>query len=65
MIWHDYESVRLEFQLGAVTKESGDEEFGVLWTLEVTFALVGKYGDRIGALCLANGGHGTKAYPRG
>jgi hypothetical protein len=31
----------------------------------VTFALEGKYGDGIGALLLANGGHRRKAYPRG
>lgn len=65
VVGHYYEGVKVKLALVAIAEEGGDEEFGVLGALEVTFALECEYGDGIGALLLADGGHGRKAYPRG
>ena len=65
VIGHYDEAVEFELSLLSVAQECGDEEVGVRCALEVTAALVGEYGDRVGALLLANRGHKERAYPRG
>lgn len=65
MIWHDDEAVKLEAAFVAMLEESLDEEFGVGCALEMAMLLEGRDGDGVGALLLADGGHGRKAYPRG
>lgn len=65
MVGHDHEAVKLEAALVTMLEESLDEKFGVGCALEVAMLLEGRDGDGVGALLLADRGHGKKAYPRG
>lgn len=63
VIGHDDEAVELEAALISMLEEDRDEEFGVGCALEVAMLLEGRDGDRVGALRLANRGHGGKHTP--
>jgi len=65
VVGHDDEAMELEAAFLAMLEERCDEEFGVGCALEVAMLLEGRDGDRVGALRLADRGHGRKAYPRG
>ncbi len=65
VVGHYDEAVELEAAFLAMLKERCDEEFGVGRALEVAMLLEGRNSDRVGALLLANCGHGRKAYPKG
>jgi hypothetical protein len=65
VVGHDDEAVELEAAFGLMLEEGLDEEFGVGRALEVAMLLEGRDGDGVGALFLADGGHGKKAYPKG
>jgi hypothetical protein len=57
VVGHDDEAVELEAAFGLMLEECSDEEYGVGCALEVAMSLEGQYGDGVGALRLADGGH--------
>lgn len=63
VIWHDDESVKLEAALVAMLEERCDEEFGIGCALEVAMLLEGRDRDGVGALLLADCGHGGEHTP--
>jgi hypothetical protein len=65
VIGHDDEAVELETAFVSMLEERCDEEFGVGCALEVAVLLEGRDRDCVGALLLADCGHGKKAYPGG
>lgn len=57
------ETVELELPGVSISEKRADEELGVDGSLEVTMALEGEDRDGVGALRLANGGHGGEHTP--
>ncbi len=65
VVGHDDETVELEAVFVAMLEEGFYKEFGVGYALEVAMLLEGRDSDGVGALLLADCGHGRKAYPKG
>ena len=63
VVGHDDESVELEAIFVSMLEEGCDEEFGVGCALEVAMLLEGRDGDGVGALLLADCGHGGEHTP--